>query len=170
MTATATTHDHPARTAPTRPRPWLALAAFTAVVAVVSFVGNLSTMSGMDGWYQDLDRPAWQPPDGVFGPVWGVLYVAIIVSGWLVWKQVGLSRAHIPWVVQLVLNAGWSIVFFGLQSPNWAAVEIVLLLAAIAWTIIAFWPIHRVAAALLVPYLAWVSFATALTVYIALNN
>jgi benzodiazapine receptor len=158
------------RTSPTEPNPWVALLVFTVAVGAVSFVGNLATMSGMDGWFQDLDKPSWQPPDAVFGPVWAGLYVLIIASGWLVWREVGVSRALVPWAVQLVLNAGWSIVFFGLESPNWAVVEIVLLVAAIAWTMVTFWPIHRLAALLLVPYLAWVGFATALTISIASMN
>ncbi len=167
----ATIHDtRPQRSDPARPRPWLALMVFVALVAAVSLVGNLATMSGMDGWFESLDKPAWQPPDSVFGPVWASLYVLIIASGWLVWREVGLSRALVPWVVQLVLNAGWSIVFFGLESPNWAIAEIVVLWVAIVWTIATFWRIHRVAAVLLLPYLGWVSFAAALTVAIATMN
>ena len=168
---TLTTNDTRAeRHDPTESNPWVALVVFTVLVGAVSFVGNLATSSGMDGWFQDLDKPSWQPPDSVFGPVWAGLYVLIIVAGWLVWRQVGISKTLVPWVVQLILNAGWSIVFFGLQSPNWAVVEIVLLAGAIVWTIVTFWPVHRVAALLLVPYLGWVGFATALTLAIATMN
>ena len=127
-------------------------------------------MAGMDGWYESLDRPGWQPPDAAFGPVWIVLYITIIVAAWLVWRRVGLSTALVPWAVQLVLNAGWSVVFFGLEEPGWAVLEIGALLLAIVWTMATFWRIHRIAAVILVPYLAWVGFAAALTVYIAMNN
>ena len=170
LPAMALTDTRAERSSPTRPNPWVALVVFTLAVGAVSLVGNLATMAGMDGWFQDLDKPSWQPPDSVFGPVLGGLYVLIIASGWLVWREVGVSRALVPWTVQLILNAGWSIVFFGLQSPNWAVAEIVVLLAAIVWTIATFWPIHRVAALLLLPYLAWVGFATALTISIASTN
>jgi translocator protein len=168
--AVALTDTRAERNNPTEPNPWVALVAFTVAVGVVSFIGNLATMSGMDGWFEQLDKPSWQPPDAVFGPVWAGLYVLIIASGWLVWREAGISRALVPWLVQLVLNAGWSIVFFGLESPTLAVVEIVLLVAAIVWTIVTFWPIQRLAALLLVPYLAWVGFATALTVAIATMN
>jgi translocator protein len=154
----------------TQPAPWVALVAFTALVGLVSLIGNLVTDTGQDGWFASLDKPSWQPPDWVFGPVWGVLYLFIIAAGWLVWREVGISRALVPWLLQLILNLGWTVVFFGLESPNWAVVEIALLLAAIVWTIATFWPIQRMAALLLVPYLAWVGFAAALTVAIATMN
>lgn len=169
-----TTIDDPTteteRRDPSKPFPWVAALVFALLVAAVSFGGNLATSSGTDGWFQELDKPAWQPPDSVFGPVWAGLYVLIFASGWLVWRQEGINRALVPWVVQLVLNVGWSVVFFGLQRPGWAVVEIFLLLAAIAWTVVAFWPIHRVAALVLLPYAAWVSFAAALTIAIASLN
>lgn len=166
----ALTDTRPERSDPARPRPWIAAALFVALVAVVSVIGNVANMTGMNGWFESLDKPSWQPPGSVFGPVWAALYVLIIAAGWLVWREVGLSRPLVPWTVQLVLNAGWSVVFFGLQSPNWAVVEIALLWLAIVWTIATFWRIHRVAALLLVPYLGWVSFAAALTVAIATMN
>lgn len=155
---------------PTEPFPWIAAVVLALLVAAVSFGGNLATSSGTDGWFQELDKPSWQPPDSVFGPVWGGLYVLIFASGWLVWRQRGVNRALVPWVVQLILNVGWSVVFFGLQRPGWAVAEIIVLLAAIVWTIAVFWPIHRIAAILLLPYAAWVSFATALTIAIASMN
>ena len=151
--------------------PWKAVAILGAVVVVVSVIGNLSTSAGMDGWYESLDRPSWQPPGSVFGPVWGALYLTIIGAGVLAHREVGWDPTWIvPWAVQIVLNAGWSIVFFALESPNWAVAEIALLFAAVAWTIVACWRIRPLAGAILVPYLAWVGFAAALTVSIAVSN
>lgn len=157
------------RSDPTQSNPWVALLVFSLLVGAVSFVGNLATSSGM-AWFEGLDKPSFQPPDAVFGPVWAGLYLLIIAAGWLVWREVGVSAVLVPWVVQLALNLGWSVVFFGLESPGWAVAEIALLLAAIVWTIVSFWPVHRLAALLLVPYLGWVGFATALTVAIASLN
>ncbi len=155
---------------PSEPFPWIAAVLFALLVVAVAYGGNLATSSGTDGWFQDLDKPSWQPPDSVFGPVWGALYLLIFASGWLVWRQEGVSRALVPWAVQLALNVGWTVVFFGLQAPGWAVAEIALLLLAIVWTIATFWRVHRIAALMLLPYLAWVGFATALTVAIASMN
>jgi tryptophan-rich sensory protein len=113
-------------------------------------------------WYAALNKPAWNPPGWVFGPVWSALYAAIAVAAWLVWKRGGFAaqrRALVPFLVQLALNAAWTPLFFGLQRPGLAFTEILLLLLAIVWTITAFRAVHRAAAVLLLPYLAWVSFA-----------
>jgi translocator protein len=144
----------------------IALAVFLGLVAVVSGLGSLFTMSGMDGWYESLDQPDWDPPDWVFGPIWSVLYLGIGVSAWLVWRARGISGARVPlavWGVQLALNLLWTLIFFGLEQPGFATIEIAILWLAIVATIAAFWPISKVAAMILVPYLAWVSFAAALT-------
>ncbi len=116
-------------------------------------------------WYATLKKPAWNPPGWVFGPVWSALYTMMAVAVWLVWRQGGFARQSRPlglFLAQLVLNAAWTPLFFGLHRPGLAFAEILLLWLAIAWTITAFWPVHRVAAWLLVPYLAWVSFAAVL--------
>jgi len=116
-------------------------------------------------WYAALNKPSWQPPTWVFGPVWSTLYVMMAVSAWLVWRQGGFAQQRRPltlFLVQLALNAAWSPLFFALKRPDIAFAEILLLWVAIACTIVAFWRVHRGAALLLVPYLAWVSFATVL--------
>lgn len=151
--------------------PWKALVVLGLAVIVASVIGNLANMAGMDGWYETLDRPSWQPPGSVFGPVWGALYLTIIAAGVLAYREVGWDRSWaLPWAVQIVLNAGWSVVFFALESPSWAVVEIALLFAAVAWTVAACWRIRPIAGAILLPYLAWVGFAAALTVAIARAN
>ena len=116
-------------------------------------------------WYATLKEPSWNPPGWIFGPVWTTLYAMMAVAAWLTWRQGGWiqqRRALRLFLVQLALNALWTPVFFGLHRPGVAFAEIVLLWLAIAWTIAAFWQVHRAAAGLLVPYLAWVSFAAVL--------
>ncbi|WP_416900172.1 MAG: TspO/MBR family protein [Minwuia sp.] len=125
------------------------------------------------GWYRDLDKPAWRPPDWLFGPVWMVLYGMIAVSGWLVWQSAGWSgapEAIAVYGVQLVLNALWSAVFFGMRRPDLALAEIVLLWLSIVATILLFQPFSQTAAWLLVPYLIWVSFAAVLNFSVYRRN
>ncbi|ADB35528.1 TspO and MBR like protein [Kribbella flavida DSM 17836] len=137
------------------------LVLLVAAVAAAALIGVL----GVDGTaerYQQLQQPSWAPPSWLFGPVWTVLYAMIAVSGWLVWRRVGWSRALVPYAVQLLLNAAWTPLFFGAGAIGPALVEIVLLWATIAWTVLTFARVRRSAAALLVPYWAWTTFATAL--------
>ncbi|HEX6307718.1 MAG TPA: TspO/MBR family protein [Longimicrobiales bacterium] len=116
-------------------------------------------------WYDQLAKPAWTPPGAVFGPVWTVLYALMAVAAWLVWKRrrdapVGFALAM--FALQLVLNAAWSWLFFGLERPDLALVDIAVLWCAILVTTIAFWRVRPVAGGLLLPYIAWVTFAAAL--------
>jgi tryptophan-rich sensory protein len=124
-------------------------------------------------WYRRLDKPRWRPPDWLFAPVWTLLYAMIALSGWLVWREKGLADAAVPltvYALQLVLNAVWSPIFFGLRRLGLAAIEIALLWASIVATILVFHPVSSAAAALLGPYLAWVSFAAALNLSIWWRN
>lgn len=132
-------------------------------------IGSLVTAPQIPGWYATLAKPAWTPLDWIFGPVWTLLYFMMAVAAWLVWRDAGIAGARLPlalFAVQLVLNSLWSVLFFGLQNPGAAAVEIVLLWGAILATQVAFWSRSRWAGGLLVPYLVWVSYATALNVAI----
>ncbi|WBQ08227.1 TspO/MBR family protein [Kribbella sp. CA-293567] len=140
---------------------YVVLAGFLAAVAVAAVVGAVG-VQGTTDTYRQLEQPAWAPPSWLFGPVWTVLYAMIAVSGWLVWRQVGWSRELVPYGVQLVLNALWTPLFFGSGLRGLALVDIVLLWLGIAWTVWVFRKVRPVAAALLLPYWAWVSFATAL--------
>ncbi|MDH3420105.1 MAG: tryptophan-rich sensory protein [Gammaproteobacteria bacterium] len=118
-------------------------------------------------WYAALVKPAWTPPNWLFGPVWTVLYVLIALSAWLVWRA--QPRLSVPlglWFAQLGLNAIWSWLFFGLERPGLAAIDIVALLVAIIATAVAFARASRTAAFLLLPYALWVGFATALNIAI----
>lgn len=131
---------------------WLLLS-FSAASPGVLFVPG--------DWYAALKKPSWNPPAWVFGPVWTALYTMMAVSAWLVWKQEERAqrRALTPFLIQWVLNAAWTPLFFGWHRMGAAFGEILLLWGAILWTIAAFWRVQRVAAGLLIPYLFWVTFA-----------
>ena len=116
-------------------------------------------------WYAALRKPSWNPPSWIFGPVWTTLYAMMAVAAWLVWKRGGFAVQRRPltlFLVQLALNAAWTLLFFGLHAPGVAFAEIVLLWVFIALTLAAFYPVSRVAAWLLAPYLVWVGFAAVL--------
>ena len=152
--------------AETNPRHvWLGLIGFVLVCFGAAGIGSAVTASQIDGWYATLAKPGWNPPNWIFGPVWTTLYLAMAVAGWLVWRQGGVAGARGPlllFAVQLILNTLWSCLFFGLTSPGLAFVEILLLWAAIAATTVSFWSRSKIAGALFLPYLAWVSFAAVL--------
>ncbi len=147
-------------------RDLLALAVFGVLVFGAAALGSIWTQSSVDTWYVTLAKPEWTPPGSVIGSVWSVLFVLMAVSAWLVWREEGIRGARVPlslFAFQLVLNAAWSGIFFGLQNPGAAFIEIIALWLAIVATIIAFARVSRTAALLLVPYLAWVTFAGYLT-------
>ena len=149
-----------------RTRSAAALATSLAAVAAAAGIGGAGTVAGVRTWYPSLDRPSWRPPDEAFGPVWTALYAGNAVSAWLVWRA-GPREARPALTLygaQLALNAAWPLLFFGLKRPGLALVEIALLWVAIVTTVAAFARRHRVAALLLVPYLAWVTLAMALNV------
>lgn len=137
---------------------------------VICFIPALiGTQFGPGPWYQGLSKHDWNPPNWIFGPVWTVLYLSMGISVWIVWKNFGLRTAAIPigfFIAQLILNAIWSWLFFGLHSPALALVDIAGLWFLILITVIMFWRLNTAAGALLLPYLGWVSFATLLNYYI----
>ena len=115
-------------------------------------------------WYAGLNKPSWNPPSWLFGPVWTVLYVMIATAGWRIWQRFGSEAkpALTLWAIQMLLNALWSWLFFGLQRPALAFAEIAALWLAIVATIVLFWRRDRGAGLLMTPYLMWVSFAALL--------
>lgn len=118
-----------------------------------------------NGWYAELAKPAWNPPNWIFGPVWTVLYAMMAVAAWRVWLHGGWTRQKKAlglFLLQWALNALWTPLFFGLHRPGWALAEILVLLVAILATIREFWRVERLAGALLLPYSAWVAFASVL--------
>lgn len=139
------------------------------VCCTVMAVAAIFTNHNVLGWYTSLDKPSWTPPSWVFGPAWSLLYLLMGISVWQVWREVGARSAMVPLIlfgIQLVLNIAWPGLFFGLRSPGVALIEIVLLWCAILATIIAFWRRSAPAGWLMLPYLAWVSFAAVLNLTI----
>lgn len=155
------------------PGGWRERVTDAAVLVTPLVVGGISGASSMDGlrvWYRTLEKPSWNPPDWVFGPVWTTLYLLMGIALVQVWRarrdgrrrrlaQVALGL----FALQLALNFGWSWIFFGLHAIGPAFAEVVALLVAIVATIAAFARVRPSAAALLVPYLGWTAFATILT-------
>jgi tryptophan-rich sensory protein len=141
-----------------------ALVIFIALVFAVAWIASAVTLPAIPGWYAELSKPSFTPPNQVFGPVWSILYLMMAVAGWLVWRSRGpaRNRALALFGVQLALNLAWSVLFFGLKLIGPALIEIFVLLAAISGTAVAAYRISRAAALLLVPYLAWVGYAAAL--------
>ncbi|MEP6658170.1 MAG: TspO/MBR family protein [Betaproteobacteria bacterium] len=140
----------------------LGLGAFVALCLAVSAIGGWVTADGVGSWYRALQKPAFNPPDWVFAPVWTLLYLMIAVAGWRVWRSHGLAGARAgmaTYATQLALNLAWSFLFFGGHMIGIALAEIVLLLAAIGVNAVLFWRVDRVAGGLLLPYAAWVAFA-----------
>jgi tryptophan-rich sensory protein len=149
----------------TAKHPWLGLAVLLVVCFSVAGVGGIVTAPSIPNWYAGLSKPSWTPPGWIFAPAWSFLYLCMAVAAWLVWRQKGWAGAAVPmtlFAVQLMFNAAWSWLFFGLHSPGAALVDVLLLLVAIAATTAVFWRRSIIAGILFVPYLAWVSFATML--------
>lgn len=151
----------------------LALLGWLALTGVAAALGGIASADA-PAFYAQLSKPGWAPPSALFGPVWTVLYVMMGVAAWLVWRArdpLGGGRTALGlYVAQLGTNALWSWLFFGWRHGALACLDILLLLALIAVMIPAFWRISRIAAVLLVPYFAWVSFAAALTATLWQSN
>ena len=160
---------------------FIALILAVALPLVLGGAGGVVTAAAIPGWYAELSKPSWNPPSWVFGPVWTTLYLLMGVASWRVWRsqllagagpraQQRMRSALVTYSGQLALNAVWSPVFFGLKRIDLALVVIVLLLVAIIETIRRFAQLDRLAAAMLLPYLSWVSFATILNATLLLLN
>lgn len=156
-------------TEPRRPHPTIALLLFLTATFTVSFIGTQATLRGLDFWYVTLNKPAWNPPPAVFAPVWTVLYFMMAVAAWQVWRvpegelpSGRRSAALALYFGQLILNGLWSWLFFGFQRINLALYEIGILLLMVIATTILFWRAKPLAGWLMVPYVLWVTFATAL--------
>jgi len=144
------------------------IAVFIGMLAVcfaAAGIGARITSHSVNDWYQNLRKPEWTPPDWVFGPVWTMLYALMAVAAWMVWRRAGWAAAKFSLTlfgIQLLLNVGWSLCFFGFKSPGLAGGEIVVLWLAISATIAAFWHHSPPGSLLLAPYLTWTSFAAVL--------
>jgi len=152
---------------------WKLVVSIVACLAAGA-IGSIFTRSAIPTWYATLEKPIFSPPNWLFAPVWTLLYILMGVAAFLVWRK-GLENrqikmALIVFLIQLVLNALWSVVFFGLESPLCGFIVIVVLWAAILITVIKFFRISRVASGLMWPYLLWVTFAAVLNASIWLLN
>jgi benzodiazapine receptor len=166
-------------TRPSRARSVLALVAFLGISYAVAALGSLATITHVDGWYADAEKVFWTPPNVVFGPVWTLLYALMSVAAWLVWRERGRADIRRPltlYVAQLVLNALWTPVFFALYpltgvAALWLAAAIIVALdVMVLLTMLSFWRVRRIAAVLLIPYWAWVLYATTLNIGDAVLN
>ena len=148
----------------------IVLVAGIIVCQLAGVVGSVFTMKAIPSWYKDLKKPSFNPPNWLFGPAWLILYTLMGIAAALVWEQGSgspqVQTALIIFGVQLVLNVLWSVVFFGRRSLGGGLVIIAALWVAILATIFSFWSISTLAAVLLVPYIAWSSFASLLNFYI----
>jgi translocator protein len=149
----------------TNSRTILGLVGWLLVTATAGALGSLASVRAED-FYQQLVRPDWAPPPEIFGPVWTALYILMALAAWLVWRECGLRRCRgifSLYIVQLGANALWSWLFFAWRQGALAFFEIIALWILILLTIVGFWRIRPLSGALLLPYLAWVSFAAVLT-------
>lgn len=140
----------------------LVLALFLALSYGAAAVGNFGMGGDWAPWYEQLEKPAWTPSGTLIGTVWVLLYTVMAIAAWMVWRETGWQRGAVPlglFLAQLVLNALWSVLFFGAQRIGAAFVELLVLWLAILATTIAFARVRPLAAALMLPYLAWVAFA-----------
>ena len=152
---------------------WKLVVSIVACLAAGA-IGSIFTRDAIPTWYATLEKPSFNPPNWLFAPVWTLLYVLMGIAAFLVWRKGSENRqvriALIVFLVQLVLNALWSVVFFGLESPLYGLIVIVVLWVAILFTVLRFLRISLAASVLLWPYLLWVTFAAVLNASIWLLN
>jgi benzodiazapine receptor len=150
------------------------LVAAIVICNAAGFLGSVFTTPGIPTWYASISKPGFTPPNWVFAPAWTTLFVLMGMALYIVWDRTGFrDKGRIALYVftgQLVLNILWSVLFFGMQSPMLAFLEIIALWIAILFTIMKFWEIDRKAGYLLMPYIAWVSFAALLNLSVWLLN
>jgi benzodiazapine receptor len=142
------------------------IAISVTICLVIGFLSGFATQSSVNDWYLSLNKPSFNPPNWIFGPVWTLLYILMGISAGIVWAKgfyhIWVKTALYNFGFQLLFNALWSVVFFGFKNPFWALLVILVLLALILLTIKWFNVVSRTAAYLLIPYFLWVCFATIL--------
>ena len=151
----------------------VALVVSLVLCFIVAAAGGLVTSTSVDTWYQELNRPPFNPPDWLFPPVWNALFLMMAIAAWRVWRAAEWARVRVPlglFLFQLAFNLGWSLLFFGFREIGLAMADLMILWGLIAATIWSFDRLDRIAALLLIPYLAWVSFAGVLNGYIVAAN
>jgi translocator protein len=152
-------------------RAWLVLAGFIGASFLAGAIGSWATFANVRTWYPLLAKPSWNPPAWIFGPVWSTLYVLMGIAIWRAWRTGPAARTLVAgYFVQLVCNALWSVLFFGLKQPAWALADIFLLLGLLGWMQRGLWRTDRSAGVLWLPYVLWVGFATVLNATIVWLN
>jgi benzodiazapine receptor len=144
-----------------------------SIPLLIGFSSSFFTLESINSWYMTLEKPFFNPPNWIFGPVWTILYILIGISFFLIWQEkkiLTLSKENIIFSCQLFLNFIWSILFFGLQSPLLSLIDIIFLWILIYLNIYFFWKIRNLAGYILIPYILWVSFATILNLSIVILN
>lgn len=149
-----------------RRRKWLGLAGWLLLSAGAIAAGVLLTAVSVRGWYVQLHKPSWTPPNSIFPPVWTTLYALMALSAWRVWLKSGFSLPIWIYLIQLCFNVIWSGLFFSLQRPDLGLIDISLLWVAIVAMVISFAKVDRAAALMQIPYWLWVSYAWALNLAI----
>ncbi|HEY0865530.1 MAG TPA: TspO/MBR family protein [Lacunisphaera sp.] len=155
-----------------RARQVSALIGFIGAAFVAGAIGSWATFPNVRDWFPLLLKPAWNPPGWLFGPVWTTLYVLMGLATWRAWRAAGPATPRLVpvYFVQLFFNALWSVLFFGLKQPAWALADILVLWGLLVWLQVALWRRDRLAGALWLPYVLWVTFATALNAAIVRLN
>jgi len=151
---------------------WIKLIISLIIPQVIGYIGSLFTITYVGSWYAVLNKASFNPPNWLFAPVWTILFVLMGISFYLIWSSEAKNKKLAYWVfgIQLALNLLWSILFFGLRSPMYALIEIIVLWLTILFMIISFSKISKTAAYLQLPYLLWVGFASILNLFIVVLN
>ena len=147
----------------------ISLMFFIVICFAAAGLGSYFTGQSISTWYVTLQKPDWNPPNWIFGPVWSALYLMMAISIWFVWRNGTFFDnpvVYILFALQLILNIAWSGIFFGVQQPGWAMVDILLLWILILLYILFSWPVSKMASILFMPYLLWVGFASVLNITI----
>ena len=147
---------------------------FIILIEIIGSLGAIATTPAIPTWYASLEKPFFTPPSWVFAPVWTTLFLLMGIALYLVWQE-GMKNRNVriaiyAFAFQMFLNVLWSFLFFGLRNPSLGLIEIVILWIAILFTIIKFYRVSKPAAYLLIPYICWVTIATALNLGVFLLN
>ncbi|MDD5606353.1 MAG: tryptophan-rich sensory protein [Candidatus Pacebacteria bacterium] len=137
---------------------------------IIGFIGSLFTASSLNNWYLYLNKPSFNPPNWIFGPAWTLLYLLMGLAFYFIWKKGYCKKCFYIYFIQLFLNFLWSFLFFTLQNPLLAFLNIIVLWLAILLCIIWFYKVSKIAAYLFIPYILWVSFASILNLFIIILN
>lgn len=150
---------------------FLKLAASILLSLGAGFLGSMATAPAIESWYANLEKPSFNPPNWIFAPVWTTLYILMAIAFYLIWtSKKNIRKSALLYFTQLALNTLWSILFFGLKLPSVALLEVIILWIFVYLTIQSFYKLNELAAYLIMPYLAWISFATLLNYFIVLLN